>query len=55
MALHVMRKIIEKLHESQFLTIMIDETTDITNIEQVTIVIRRVDENLGVCEEFLGL
>ncbi|SMN02628.1 hypothetical protein SPONN_1502 [uncultured Candidatus Thioglobus sp.] len=34
---------------------MIDETTDINNREQVTIVIRRIDENLEVCEEFIGL
>ena len=40
---------------SPFVTVMIDETTDITNKEQVTIVIRRIDEDLGVHEEFLGL
>ena len=34
---------------------MIDETTDISNREQVTIVIRRVDEDLEVYEEFIGL
>ena len=35
---------------------MIDETTDITNLEQVTIIIvmRRVDEDFTVYEEFLG-
>ncbi len=55
MALSVLRKITEKLHNSPFLTIMIDETTDINNREQVTVVIRRIDENLEVCEEFIGL
>ncbi len=34
---------------------MIDETTDISNREQVTVVVRKVDENLSVYEEFLGL
>lgn len=55
MALSVLRKIAEKLHNSPFLTIMIDETTDVTNQEQVTVVIRRIDENFEVFEEFMGL
>lgn len=54
-ALHVLRKIVCNLQMSPFLTIMIDETTDISNREQVTIVIRRVDEDLQVYEEFIGL
>ena len=33
---------------------MIDETTDVTNKEQVTIVIRRIDDDFSVYEEFLG-
>ena len=33
---------------------MIDETTDTSNQEQVTVVVRRVDEDLEVNEEFLG-
>ena len=41
-----------KFEESPFVTIMIDETTDITNQEQVTFT---VDENFQVDEEFLGL
>ena len=34
---------------------MVDETTDVTNKEQVTVVMRRIDENFEVFEEFLGL
>ena len=34
---------------------MIDETTDVSNQEQVTIVIQRVDVDLEVYEEFIGL
>lgn len=34
---------------------MIDETTDITNQEQVTVIMRRIDENFAAHEEFLGL
>ena len=55
MALNVLRNITLDLQQSPFLTIMIDETTDISNREQVTIVIRRVNEDLEVFEEFLGL
>ena len=38
MALDVLRNITEKLQKSPYLTIMIDETTDVTNQEQITIV-----------------
>ena len=55
MAVHIMRNIAEKLQDSQFITIMVDETTDVTNQEQVTLVMRRIDENFDVYEEFLGL
>ena len=55
MATHVIRDISEKLHKSPFVTIMVDETIDIKNQEQVTVVMRRIDEDLVVCEEFLGL
>lgn len=34
---------------------MIDETTDITNKEQVTIIIRTINDELVVSEDFLGL
>ena len=34
---------------------MIDETTDVTNQEQVTILLRRIDDNFETYEEFIGL
>ncbi len=34
---------------------MVDETTDVSNKEQLTLVVRWVDENFDVFEEFLGL
>ena len=54
MALDVLRNVIEK-QKSPYLTIMIDETTDVTNQEQVTIVLRRIDDTFETCEEFIGL
>ena len=55
MALQVLREITVDLQTSPFLTIMADETTDATNKEQVTLVLRWVTEELEVHEEFLGL
>ena len=55
MALSVIRKITEMLHKSPFLTVMIDETTDVTNQEQVTIIIRWIKDDFEVNEEFIGL
>ena len=55
MAHHILRKILSKIHDSPFYAIMVDETTDVSNKEQLTLVIRRIDENLEVFEEFLGM
>ena len=52
---HVLQGITKELQSSPFLTVMADETTDCSNKEQVTIVVRHVAENLEVHEEFLGL
>ncbi|XP_065650515.1 zinc finger MYM-type protein 1-like [Hydra vulgaris] len=54
-SLQVLRKIMAELQSSPFLTIMIDETTDSSNIEQVTCVVRHIIEELEVHEEFLGV
>ena len=55
MAMHVLRSVATCLQQSPFLTLMMDETTDVSNKEQTTIVIRWVSEHLEVHEEFLGL
>ena len=39
MAMHVLRNVATCLQHSPFLTLMMDETTDVTNKEQTTIVI----------------
>ncbi|XP_011408542.1 PREDICTED: uncharacterized protein LOC105315551, partial [Amphimedon queenslandica] len=54
MAQQVLRDITEDLQTSRFLTVMADETTDATNNEQVTLIIRWVTQELEVHEEFLG-
>ena len=55
MAMNVLRTIMSSLQTSLFVTLMMDETTDISNKEQVTFTIRWVSENLEVNEEFVGL
>ncbi|XP_065903857.1 zinc finger MYM-type protein 1-like [Dysidea avara] len=55
MAEHVITKISSSIHDAPFISIMSDETTDITNKEQLTIVIRWVTDDFEVHEEFVGL
>lgn len=45
----------ETFRTSPFLSIMADETTDVSNVEQVTIFIHWVTEELEVHEDFVGL
>lgn len=51
----VIQNISANLQQSPYLTIILDETTDISNHEQAVIVLRRVTDDLQVFEEFLGL
>ena len=55
MGLQVLRAVSADLQGSPFLTVMADETTDSSNREQVTLILRRVTDDLQVHEEFLGL
>ena len=54
MAQQVLRKVVRHF-QSTFYTIMIDETTDSSNSEQLVIVIRWVNDDLSIHEEFIGL
>jgi len=55
MALQVLRKVVVSISLAPFFTIMIDETTDVANKEQVVVCIQWVDENLESHEDFIGL
>ena len=55
MALHILRNIAASLHSTPLLTLMVDETTDESNKEQVVICLRWVDSSLEAHEEFIGL
>ena len=55
MALEILRKVAASIRDAPFYTIMADETTDMSNREQVVLCIRWVTENFEVREEFIGL
>jgi len=55
MAQKVLREIISDVQQSPFICVMVDETTDNSNKEQMVLVLRRVSDNLDVFEEFVGL
>ena len=54
MASHVLRKKLADIRERQVFSLMADEYTDISNLEQLSFCIRTVDEDLNVKEDFLG-
>ncbi len=46
MALQVLQEVASSIHSASFVTLMVDETTDASNREQVVLCIRWVDANL---------
>ena len=53
----IRQSIVEECNKALFRSLMADETTDVSTVEQVSICVRYVcvkDEELEVCEEFLG-
>lgn len=53
--LKIQRDVAAHIREDGFFSIMVDETTDQSNREQVVIVIRHVDSDLNVQKQFIGL
>ena len=54
MALSILRDIRSKILDKRF-TIMVDETTDLSNTEQMVFCLSHVDDQLDVHEEVIGL
>ena len=46
--------LIKEIREAKFFTILADDTTDCSNMEQLPIILRFVNKHLEVREEFLG-
>ena len=55
MSLQVIREIASQIQSAPYFTVMIDEATDLANIEQVVVVIPSVNDNVTVTEDFIGL
>ena len=55
MATHVSRDINTCLQQSPFLAVMVDETSDVSNREQMTTVVRSTTNHFEVHEELLGM
>ena len=55
MALKMLRGIASDIAESKYYNIMVDESTDVSKIEQPVICIYWVDKEMTVCEEYIGL
>ena len=55
MALRVLREIAGSLQSAFFVTVMVDETTDVSNMEQVVICLGWVGETFEVHKDFVGL
>ena len=55
MALTILHDIVNSIKDSGYYSIMADESSDISNVQQVVICIRWVDNMLEPHEEFIGL
>ena len=55
MAHCVLRTIASRLQDTPFFTVMVDETADNSNVEQVVMCLRSVDDTFEVYEDFVGL
>lgn len=55
MALKVTREIASAIRTATYYTLMADEVADASNIEQVVICYRSVDEEFQAHEKFIGL
>ena len=55
MGLQVLRDIETALHNAEFYSLMVDETTDISNKEQAVLCFRWASDNLIAHKDFVGL
>lgn len=51
----VIREIVQKCVESRFFSINADESTDVSGQQQLSVILRHVDEDFSVHEDFVGL
>ena len=49
----IRNKIIKEIQDAKFFSLLADEVTDCSNLEQLSVVLRFVDANKQIREEFL--
>lgn len=54
MSIYLQRKILSEIRRAPFYAVMADETTDVSTLEQMSVNIRIVDDDMIVKEYFLG-
>ncbi|CAF4657931.1 unnamed protein product [Rotaria socialis] len=54
MSKQVLNRILREIQQAKYFSIMIDETTDISKLEQVSLVVRYTDDQFKVHERFMG-
>ena len=55
MSLSIFRAVVNSIKKSDFFSIMVDESSDVSNREQVVFCVCWVDEDLHCTEDFIGL
>lgn len=55
MSTHIVCRVASAIRTAPFFTIMADETTDVTNVEQLVICFCWVDQSLEAHEDFIGM
>ena len=55
MSVNILRNMSTILQATPFYTIMVDETVDVSNKDQVVVCLRWVDDNFEVHDDFAGL
>jgi len=51
----VLRQLLEDIQSHQYCAIIVDETTDIKRVEQLSLCIRHVDDEFNIMDDFIGL
>ena len=51
----MLRKVARNIQQAKFYSVMGDETTDTSNKEQLVLSMKRVDDDLQVHEDFIGI
>jgi len=51
----MLRQLVNEIRSHEYFALIVDETTDISRIEQLSLCIRHVDEHFNILDDFIGL